>query len=233
MVEKGNENNVMQPPTLMFNLGGVNFEEFCDFIEQHPEELPYDVLDNIAQGYNADFFRKTKSFIFLGMHHLLEELRKKGECPVDRETVIFIRQPMPGQVAVNTIRLLNFDGSNLHDLSNGEMEAHLQIPKLMKMFRENVPGFENCYLDSINASIGVRESRRIKGIKMLDHHESRVSRCWIITMQWLGKSRRTVLHYVDTLLIFIMVQVPERIVLPLKSLLESPMDAWCLRIFPT
>ena len=27
--------------------------------------------------------------------------------------------------------------------------------------------------------------------------------------------------------------VPERIVLPLKSLLESPMDAWCLRIFPT
>ena len=100
-IEKGNENNVMQPPTLMFNLGGVNFEEFCDFIEQHPEELPYDVLDNIAQGYNADFFRKTKSFIFLGMHHLLEELRKKGECPVDRETVIFIRQPMPGQVAVN------------------------------------------------------------------------------------------------------------------------------------
>lgn len=129
---------------------------------------------------------------------------------------------MPGQVAVNTIRLLNFDGSNLHDLSNGEMEAHLQIPKLMKMFRENVPGFENCYLDSINASIGVRESRRIKGIKMLDHHDAVA-----------GKSRRTVLHYVDTLLIFIMVQVPERIVLPLKSLLESPMDAWCLRIFPT
>ena len=157
-IEKGNENNVMQPPTLMFNLGGVNFEEFCDFIEQHPEELPYDVLDNIAQGYNADFFRKTKSFIFLGMHHLLEELRKKGECPVDRETVIFIRQPMPGQVAVNTIRLLNFDGSNLHDLSNGEMEAHLQIPKLMKMFRENVPGFENCYLDSISkwGAVGVK-----------------------------------------------------------------------------
>ena len=146
--EKGNENNVMQPPTLMFNLGGVNFEEFCDFIEQHPEELPYDVLDNIAQGYNADFFRKTKSFIFLGMHHLLEELRKKGECPVDRETVIFIRQPMPGQVAVNTIHLCDNDHSDTY------------------------LGFENCYLDSINASIGVRESRRIKGIKMLDHHDA-------------------------------------------------------------
>ena len=159
--EKGNQEHVMQPPTLMFNLGGVDFDEFCDFIEAHPEELPYDVLDNIAEGYNADFFRKTKSFIFLGMHHLLEELRKKGECPVDRETVIFIRQPIPGQVAVNTIRLLNFDGSNIHDLSNGEMEAHLQIPKLMEMFKKHVPGFENCHLSSINASIGVRESRRV------------------------------------------------------------------------
>ncbi len=171
--EKGDsENHVMQPPTLMFNLAGINFDEFCDFIEAHPEELPYDVLSNIEEGYHADFLRENKSFIFLGMHHLLEELRKKRECPVDRETVIFIRQPNPGEIAVNTIRLLNFDGSNIHDLSNGEMEAHLQIPKLIKMFKENVPGFENCYLASINASIGVRESRRVMGIKKLSHEDA-------------------------------------------------------------
>lgn len=170
--EKGNDDNVMQPPTLMFNLGGVNFDEFCDFIAEHPEELPYDVLPNIAEGYNSEFLRNDKSFIFIGMHHLLEELRKKGQCPVDRETVIFIRQPIEGEVAINTIRLLNFDGSDIHDLSNGEMEAHLQIPKLIKMFRENVPGFENSYLTSINASIGVRESRRIKGEKTLCEKEA-------------------------------------------------------------
>ena len=33
--EKGNEQNVMQPPTLMFNLGGVDFDRFCDFIVEH------------------------------------------------------------------------------------------------------------------------------------------------------------------------------------------------------
>jgi hypothetical protein len=171
--EKGDsKDHVMQPPTLMFNLGGVDIDRFCDFIEEHPEELPYDVLPNIEEGYDADFLRNNKSFIFLGMHHLLEELREKGECPVDRETVIFIRQPNPGEVAINTIRLLNFDGSDIHDLSNGEMEAHLQIPKLMKMFREHVPGFENCYLTSINASIGVRESRRVMGIKKLDYRDA-------------------------------------------------------------
>lgn len=166
--EKGDEDtHVLQPPTLMFNLGGVDFDKFCDFIEAHPEELPYDVLSNIEEGYDANFLRSNKSFIFLGMHHLLEQLRRQGDCPVDRETIIFIRQPNPGEVAVNTIRLLNFDGSDLHDLSRGEMEAHLQIPKLMRMFRQHVPGFEHCYLTSINAAIGVRESRRVMGIKKL------------------------------------------------------------------
>ena len=105
------------------------------------------------------------------MQNLLKRLKEEGKCPIARDTIIFIRQPIPGEVAVNTIRLLNFDGSNVHDLSQGEMEAHLQIPVLIDFFRTYVPGFENCYLTSINASIGVRESRRIVGEKMLDYHD--------------------------------------------------------------
>ena len=76
-IEKGNENNVMQPPTLMFNLGGVNFEEFCDFIEQHPEELPYDVLTILPR----DIMRissEDQEFYFPRMHHLLGESWKRA-----------------------------------------------------------------------------------------------------------------------------------------------------------
>ena len=166
------DTHVMQPPTLMFNLAGINFEEFYDFIEEHPEELPYGMkMQNLREGYDADFFRHNPSFTFFGMQNLLKRLREEGKCPVARDTIIFIRQPIPGEVAVNTIRLLNFDGSDVHDLSSGEMEAHLQIPLLIDMFRNYVPGFENCYLASINSCIGVRESRRIVGEKMLDYHD--------------------------------------------------------------
>ena len=150
----------------------LNFEEFYDFIEKHPEELPYGLnMQNLREGYDADFFRNNPSFVFFGMQKLLKRLREEGKCPVARDTIIFIRQPIPGEVAVNTIRLLNFDGSDVHDLSSGEMEAHLQIPLLIDMFRNYVPGFENCYLTSINSCIGVRESRRIVGEKMLDYHD--------------------------------------------------------------
>lgn len=171
--EKGQDDTkVMQPPTLMFNLAGIDFEKFCSFIEQHPEELPYGMkMQNLREGYNAEFFRNNPSFIFFGMQNLLKKLREEGKCPIARDTIIFIRQPIPGEVAVNTIRLLNFDGSDIHSLSNGEMEAHLQIPLLIDMFQKYVPGFENCYLTSVNASIGVRESRRIRGEKMLDHRD--------------------------------------------------------------
>ena len=170
--EKGDENGVLQPPTLMFNLGGVDTDRFADYLDAHPEQLPHAVIPNIEEGYDAEFIRNTKSAIFLGLNPLLEELRSRGECPISRETVIFIKQPIPGQVAINTIRILNFDGSDLEDLSRGEMEAHLQVPKLMEMFRKHVPGFENCYLSSINASIGVRESRRVKGIRTLTMEEA-------------------------------------------------------------
>jgi hypothetical protein len=127
-------------------------------------------MQNLREGYNAEFFRSNPSFTFFGMQHLIRRLREEGKCPIDRDTIIFIRQPIPGEVAVNTIRILNFDGSDVHDLTNGEMEAHLQIPKVIQMFRDYVPGFENCYLTSINSNIGVRESRRILGKKMLDYH---------------------------------------------------------------
>ena len=164
---KGDEDGVLQPPTLMFNLGGVDIDRFADYLAEHPEQLPHAVIPNIEEGYDAEFIRNTKSAIFLGLNPLIEKLRAEGNCPVHRDTVIFIKQPIPGHVAINTIRLLNFDGSDLEDLSQGEMDAHLQIPALIKMFKDYVPGFENCYLTFINSVIGVRESRRVKGLKTL------------------------------------------------------------------
>lgn len=165
--EKGQEDTkVLQPPSLLFNLGGVNFDKFCDYIEDHPEDLPYELgLTHIQPGYDAKFFRSNPGHIFFGLNSLIRKLRKEGKCPINRDTVIYIKLPIPGEVMVNTIRILNFDGSNIHDLSNGELESHLQIMPLIKMLQENVPGFENCFLTSINPTIGVRESRRIMGIK--------------------------------------------------------------------
>lgn len=163
------ETGVLQPPTLMFDLGGINFDKFFDYIEAHPEELPYGSnLDHIRPGYDAKFFRESPNHVFFGLKSLIAKLREEGKCPIDRDTVIYIRQPIADHVTINTIRILNFDGTDVHELSRGEQEGHLQILPIVKMLQDHVPGFENCYLSSINPFIGIRETRRIVGEKMLN-----------------------------------------------------------------
>ena len=69
-----------------------------------------------------------------------------------------------GQMYVNTTRLLDVDGTDIFDLTRGDMEGHMQLYKLAETFRKYVPGFENCYISSIAPNIGIRETRRIKGL---------------------------------------------------------------------
>ncbi|GHV37464.1 hypothetical protein AGMMS49546_05290 [Spirochaetia bacterium] len=174
--EKGAEGTgILQPPTLMFNLSGVDFDRFIDYLEEHPGEPAQNTPDgfnHIQSGYDAKFLRNNPGHIFVGLEETIQRLRKEGKCPVDRDTIIYIRQPIPGTVAVNTIRIRNFDGSDVHDLSRGEQEAHLQILPLIQMFKKNIPGFENCYMTSIHPVISVRESRRIMGIKKLTKEDA-------------------------------------------------------------
>lgn len=43
----------------------------------------------------------------------------------------------------------------------------MQVFALKEMLKNHVPGFENCYISSIAPSLGVRETRRFKGLSTL------------------------------------------------------------------
>ena len=129
-------------------------------------------MPHIRPGYNAEYFKNNRGHVFFGLNSLVSRLRAEGKCPIDRDTIIYIQQPMPGTVAINTIRILNFDGSDIFDLTRGEQEAHLQIIPLVNMLKEYVPGFENAFVSSVNPSIGVRESRRLMGINKLTKEDA-------------------------------------------------------------
>ncbi|HHV60702.1 MAG TPA: FAD-dependent oxidoreductase [Clostridiaceae bacterium] len=162
--EKG---EVLQPPTLMFTLGNLNHEKFFDYLEKNPDQLTYGGRIECGEGYDAAYFRASKNHVFVGLRKLIMELREKGECPIDRDTFIYINSPNEGQVYVNSTRHLNVDASNVFDLTRAVTEGHIQIEKLVDMMRKYVPGFENCYISNINTNLGVRETRRIMGIKKL------------------------------------------------------------------
>lgn len=165
--EMGQEDTgVLQPPTVMFTLEGVEQEKLFDYVEQHPEELRYNrpmIFED--ESYNADYFRGDPTHVFVGLQKTFRDLKEKGELPVERESFIYINGTNPGEVYVNSVRILNADATDIRDLSRAEIEGALQIPKLIALLKERIPGFENCYLSSIAPSLGVRETRRFAGIR--------------------------------------------------------------------
>lgn len=171
--EMGQEGSgVLQPPTVMFTLQGVETDKLFDYVEQHPEELRYNrpgIFED--ERYTPDYFRRDPNHVFVGLQKTFRELKAKGELPVDRESFIYIGSTHPGEVYVNSVRILNADTTDIRDLSRAEMEGALQIPKLIELLRQRIPGFENCYLSSIAPSLGVRETRRFAGIRRVTRED--------------------------------------------------------------
>lgn len=171
--EMGQEGTgVLQPPTVMFTLEGVDQEKLFDYVEAHPEELRYN-REGIFEDerYTPDYFRQSPNHVFVALQKTFRELKAKGELPVDRESFIYIGGTNPGEVYVNSVRILNADTTDIRDLSRAEMEGMLQIPKLIKLLKARIPGFENCWLSSIAPSLGVRETRRFEGIRRVTRED--------------------------------------------------------------
>ncbi len=160
------ENHDLMPPTVMCTIENVNDKALLDYVEAHPDEMkPMSATIQTKPGYDAAYFKADPNYIFVGMTQLWAKLKEQGICPVSRGNVILINGIHEGQMYVNTTRLLNVDATDIQDLTRGEIEGHLQLEKLIETFRTYLPGFENCYISSIPSNIGVRETRRIKGLK--------------------------------------------------------------------
>ena len=166
--ESGQEGTgVLQPPTVMYTLENVDTAKLFDYIEAHPEEMTYAATIDHRPGYDAAYFRAGKNHVFVGLRQLFTRLRAEGKLPVERETLIYIKSMHEGEVYVNSTRLLNTDATDIFDLTNAELEGQLQCGRLTEVLRQYVPGFENCFISSIAPTLGVRESRRFRGIRRL------------------------------------------------------------------
>lgn len=165
--EKGQEDSgTLQPPTVVYTLQGVDQEKLFQYVEEHPEELRYNdkaIYEN--PDYTVEHFRKRPSHVFVGLQATFRKLKAEGKLPVERESFIYINGTHPGEVYINSTRLLNADASDILSLSKAELDGTLQAFELTELLKQNIPGFENAYISSIAPSLGIRETRRFKGIR--------------------------------------------------------------------
>ena len=145
-----------QPMTLMFTLGGVNTDKVIDYINKNPEQF---ILNQ-----QCDL---KKYLAVSGFFDSVSQARDNGDLTLPRDRVLFFQGIRKNEVLVNMTRIIGLSGVNAADLSAAECAAHKQVTKLFSFFKKYIPGFEHCFLNRIASVAGVRESRRIEGIKTL------------------------------------------------------------------
>ncbi len=92
--------------------------------------------------------------------------------------------PLPGVVTLNMTNAIDFDGTNVDDLTKADRECRNQIPYILKFLKDQVPGFENAFLLKSASAIGVRETRHFKGLKTITEHDildARIFDDWVVT----------------------------------------------------
>ena len=155
---KGRERDgKMRPMTLIFRVGGVDVPRLVEYVRTHPDDFSPDPLQCMLD-------LEHQMIRVFGFFKLVEDAKSRGElwpeCYYFRvESVL----PDRGVLTVNATRVYGVDGTSAEDLSRAEIETRHQMIQLAAWARARVPGFERSFiLDSAN-TIGVRETRRIRG----------------------------------------------------------------------
>jgi hypothetical protein len=81
--------------------------------------------------------------------------------------------PHAGFIHANLTRIPNVDATDPLALTKAEIEGRRQVQEYVRFLIHEYPGFENAYLASTAHTIGVRETRRLKGEYILTGEDIR------------------------------------------------------------
>ena len=131
----------MQPATIMFKIGGVDYERA---VFPHSFETLVETQKGELQS--------------LGKKHL----------PFPAGHVLLYRQPEPDTVCVNMTNAIGVDGTNAESVTEAVLTCRSQIMPIIEFLREYAPGYEKCWLMSSASLIGIRETRHFEGVASLN-----------------------------------------------------------------
>jgi glycine/D-amino acid oxidase-like deaminating enzyme len=106
------------------------------------------------------------------LRELMATAEATGAYRFPRRSAFINPQPHDGEWRANVTYIARPDGravdaTNAEELSAGELDGRRQVLAFFRFLREYVPGFERAYLLEIAPQVGVRETRRVRGVYRL------------------------------------------------------------------
>lgn len=111
-------------------------------------------------------YREEKAMI----QDLYKQFKKENKITNPRENILLFYM-RDGIFNFNSTRVVKLDPTNPVDLTKAEITARNQMLELVDFLRANTKAFKNSVLISSAATIGVRESRKLKGEHILTAEE--------------------------------------------------------------
>ncbi len=151
------EDERMQPMTVMFKIAGVDFDRaILPGSFETTVEVPNGEIQALA----------------------------REQLPHPAGHVLLYKSTLPGIVTVNMTNCIGVDGTKAEDLTKAEIICRSQMAHIMKFLHKNAPGYENAFVISSSSLIGVRETRHFVGDYTLtaeDIESARVFDDWVVT----------------------------------------------------
>lgn len=109
---------------------------------------------------------KIPSGEYAGMEYreLCKQKNKEGELPEFVTIVRLHKTSKPGERSVNATQVNGLSPLSPSDMGKAEIELRDQIAKCVSFLRKYIPGYENCSIKMSADTVGVRESRRVRGV---------------------------------------------------------------------
>lgn len=149
---------VMQPASIFFTMGGVDYERASALNNKHLRFGDYGITREAFEKWS---FANTCGF----------ELSDDDSIPMPQGRVLVSRGTKSDVAVINMSRVVGINGVDSDSLNEGEIKAQLQLIAIVDFLQTFIPGFEKSYLIQSGATLGIRETRRLKGKYILSGGE--------------------------------------------------------------
>lgn len=166
----GNVEGRVMSISLFSRLGNVDLDRHLAYVRQNPDEfmLGEDPYIGKSKREIANALQHWMDYpLVTGHYSAVKAAQAKGEFHKNRQRVVFQVTTIPGVVVLNATSLLGYDPTDAQSLTKAALEGREQIFAVARFFRDYVPGFDKSFVLDSAALLGVRESRRIIGVRTL------------------------------------------------------------------
>ena len=147
--------------TVMFSCYGVNINRFMEYVGENPT-----TFRDWGGTWNIKTSGKEDDLFSPYLQEPFDKARQEGMIPPEMTSIggTWSRLTESGEATgLNMVYAFGYDGSDVWDLTQGEMDGRHQAVLAIEVLKKYVPGFEEASLGHFGMKLGIRDTRVVKG----------------------------------------------------------------------